>query len=205
MTGDPTCIAHDQGCMTARPSRSEEKKAYEGGWGKWQRSRGKNEGEDAHLALKILHNIQKVVVHVRLVTELHLDRVQVAQRVSHVQRSIIAVAVALSRVGSGGGSSRSPVPRAVFRRNGLGLGGRGARARARLRAVERVVRTQPQRLRLWRRLSELCRVLSSASSTICRLLAAARALDFVRGRSRPRGARKGSRLVGACDGKRLGG
>src|SRR6267142_66477 len=175
------------------------------GVGKRQRSRGKNEGEDAHLALKILHNIQKVVVHVRLVIELYLDRVQVAQRVSHVQRPIIAVAVALSRVGSGGGGSRSSVPRAVFRWNGLRLGGRGAGARARLRAVKRVVRTQPQRLRLWRRLSELCRILSPASSTIGRLLAAARALDFVRGRSRPRRARKGSRLVGACDGKRLGG
>jgi hypothetical protein len=72
-----------------------------------------------------------------------------------------------------------------------------------LRAVEGVVRTQPQRL--WRRLSELGRILSSARSAIGRPLAAARALDFVRGRSRPRRAGKGSRLVGACDGKRLGG
>ena len=47
--------------------------------------------KDAHLALKILHNVQKMVVNVWFVVELHLDRVQIAQRVCHVQRAIIPV------------------------------------------------------------------------------------------------------------------
>lgn len=90
--------------------------------------REKNKGEDAHLALKVLHYIQKVVVHVRFVMELQLDRVQVAQRVRHIQRPIIAVAVALSRVGSS--DCWDSIAINVLRRNGLGLGGRRARAGA---------------------------------------------------------------------------
>ena len=67
-------------------------------------------GKDVHLALKVLHYIQKVVVHVRFIVELHLDRVQVAQRVRHIQRPIIAAAVALNRVGSRDGENAVATP-----------------------------------------------------------------------------------------------
>lgn len=39
---------------------------------------------NSHLTLKILHNIQKAIVHVRFILELDLDSVEVAQRVSNV-------------------------------------------------------------------------------------------------------------------------
>jgi hypothetical protein len=92
------------------------------------------ERTDVHLALKVLHYIQKVVVHVRFVMELDLDRVQVAQRVSHIQRPIIAVAIA----------SGISVSIPVLHRCGIRLGRRCARAGACRRAGERVVRTQPR-------------------------------------------------------------
>ena len=152
----------------------------------------KNKGEDAHLALKILHYIQKVVVHVWFVMELHLDRVQVAQRVRHIQRPIVGVGVALSRVGSRDGGSSIAV--AVLHRSGLGLGGRRARAGTRGRASEGVVRTQPQRG--WRGL-RLYWIPTAASSIVDRPLSIDRALDFVRGCRRLGRAREGSRLVGA--------
>jgi len=102
--------------------------------------------EDAHLALKVLHYIQEMVVHVRFIVKLHLDRVQVAQRVRHIERPISPIAVALSSVGSS--NSGVPTTATVFRLHRLGLGGRCARAGARRRAGERVVRTQPGR-RWW--------------------------------------------------------
>jgi hypothetical protein len=99
--------------------------------------------KDIHLALKVLHYIQKVVVHVRFIMELHLDRVQVAQRVRHIQRPIIVAAVALSRVGSRSG--RSSVAAAILYRYRVRLDRRCARAGMHGRAGERVVRTQPGR------------------------------------------------------------
>src|SRR5712671_1559642 len=62
--------------------------------------------EDAPLALKVPHYIQEVSVHVRFIVKLHLDRVQVAQRVRHIEQPISPIAVALSSVGS----SNSGVP-----------------------------------------------------------------------------------------------
>lgn len=52
-----------------------------------RRRQHENEEADSHLALEVLHDVQEVVVHVRLVLELLLDRVEVAERIGHVQRS----------------------------------------------------------------------------------------------------------------------
>lgn len=41
----------------------------------------------AHFALEILHDVQEVVVHVRLVLELDLDRVEVGERVGDIERA----------------------------------------------------------------------------------------------------------------------
>jgi hypothetical protein len=130
------CISHDQGCIAPHAPRSEEKETKRG-------ESDKMVVKDVHLALKVLHYIQKVVVHVRFIMELHLDRVQVAQRVRHIQRPIIVAAVALSRVG--GRSGRSSVAAAVLYRYRVRLDRRCARAGMHGRAGERVVRTQPGR------------------------------------------------------------
>ena len=98
-------------------------------------------GEDVHLALKVLHYIQKMVVHVRFIVELHLDRVQVAQRVRHIQRPIIAAAVALNRVGSRDAEDSVTAP--ILQQRRIWLGRRRARAGLHRRAGERVVRAQP--------------------------------------------------------------
>ena len=164
--------------------------------GNEEEGKGEDGGEDVHLALKVLHYIQKVVVHVRFIMELHLDRVQVAQRVRHIQRPIIVGAVALNSVGSRG--SGGPVSAAVLHRHRVGLDRRWARAGTQRRAGERVVRTQSGRW--WRRLRRLYWIAAAATSTIT----GPRALSFVGGRSRLWRARIGSRLTGACDGKRLG-
>ena len=41
----------------------------------------------AHFALEVLHDVEKVVVHVWLVLELDLDRVEVGERVGDIERA----------------------------------------------------------------------------------------------------------------------
>jgi hypothetical protein len=131
------CISHDRGCIAAPRTEI-------GREGNEEREREKMVGKkDTHLALKVLHYIQKVVVHVRFIMELHLDRVQVAQRVRHIQRPIIVATIALSRVSSS--SSRSSIAAAILRRYRVRLDRCCARAGKHGRASERVVRTQPGR------------------------------------------------------------
>ena|ERR1700677_4462134 len=100
-----------------------------------------------HLALKILHNVQEMVVNVRFVVELHLDRVEVAQRVCHVQRTIVSVVAVGSDGSSVGNSSRVHISAALCR-HGLLLVRRRTRAGTSRRASEQLVRAQSR----WRRL-----------------------------------------------------
>ena len=43
---------------------------------------------NSQLTLEILHDVQKLVVHLRLVRKLQLNRVEVTERVAHVERAI---------------------------------------------------------------------------------------------------------------------
>lgn len=57
------------------------------GW--WRVVIWKNRKEgNSLLALEVLHDVQESVVHVRSVLELHLDGVEVAERIGDVERSL---------------------------------------------------------------------------------------------------------------------
>ena len=43
---------------------------------------------DSQLAFEVLHDVQKLVVHLRLLRKLKLDGVQVAQRVADIERPV---------------------------------------------------------------------------------------------------------------------
>jgi hypothetical protein len=103
--------------------------------------------KDEHLALKILHNVQEMVVNVWFIEELHLDRVEVAQRVCHVQRAIVPIVAVGSEGSSIGDSSRVHISAALCL-HGLLLVRRRAGAGTSRHASERLVRAQSR----WRRL-----------------------------------------------------
>lgn len=50
----------------------------------------KVQGRNVLLALKVLHDIEKPVVYVWSILELYLDRVEVAERIGHVEWSLWA-------------------------------------------------------------------------------------------------------------------
>ena len=171
--------------------------------------------KDAQLVLKVLHYIQKAVVNVRVIIELHSDIVQEAQHVrviiretqrvrvfahgaqnvSRIQRPSNVATIALSRVRSRSG--KSSIAAAILRQYRVRLDRRCARAGKHGRASERVVRTQPGRW--WWGLRWFHGISALVTSTItCR-----RTLNIVWGRSGPWRASERSRFVGACDRKRL--